>query len=263
MTTTLSSAAPSPFDITGRTALVTGSSRGIGLTFARGLASSGARVAVHGIDAAETEAAAAALADETGAQVHAVTFDVTDAAAVRAGVADVEAALGSIDILVNNAGIQRRHPLVEFPESDLDAILAVNLKAPFLVAQRVAVGMIARGSGKIVNTASVQSQLARPSITPYSASKGGIVMLTRGLCADLAAHGIQVNALAPGYIETDLTRALVKDEAFSAWVTGRTPAARWGQVEDLVGTLLYLVSPAADFVNGQTIFVDGGMTAVV
>lgn len=252
-----------PFTITGRTALVTGSSRGIGYALAAGLARSGAVVALHGFDAAETRASAERLRQETGVRVLPFTFDVTDRAAVTAGIAEIRAALGGLDILVNNAGIQRRHPLVEFPEAELDAILAVNLKAPFLVAQEVAEGMIARGSGKIVNIASIQSQLARPSITPYSASKGGVVMLTRGLCADLGPYGIQVNALAPGYIETELTRALVEDDDFSTWVRGRTPAARWGRVEDLVGTLLYLVSPAADFVNGQTIFVDGGMTAVV
>lgn len=252
-----------PFTITGRTAFVTGSSRGIGHSLAEALARAGVDVALHGIDPAETEAAATRLHQDTGARVVPFSFDVTDSAATAAGVEAIETALGRIDILVNNAGIQRRHPLLEFPEDDLDAILAVNLKAPFLVAQKVAAGMIARGSGKIVNIASIQSQLARPSITPYSASKGGIVMLTRGLCADLAEFGIQVNALAPGYIETELTRPLVEDEQFSTWVRGRTPAGRWGKVDDLVGTLLYLVSPAADFVNGQTIFVDGGMTAVV
>lgn len=253
----------SPFDITGRTALVTGSSRGIGYALARGLARAGAVVAVHGRDPLGVSAAAAQLARESGARVLPFAFDVTDAAAVTSGVIEVEQALGGIDILVNNAGIQRRHPLAEFPESELDAILAANLKAPFLLAQAAAGGMVARGHGKIVNIASIQSSLARPGITPYSASKGGVVMLTRGLCADLATHNIQVNALAPGYIETELTRALVDDADFSAWVCGRTPAGRWGVVDDLVGTLLYLVSPAADFVNGQTIYVDGGMTAVV
>lgn len=254
---------PHPFDITGRTAFVTGSSRGIGLSLARGLAESGAVVAVHGIDAAETTRTAADLAAETGARVVPFTFDVTDPEAVADGVAAIVAELGSIEILVNNAGIQRRHPLLEFPTAEWDAVLAVNLTAPFLVAQRVARGMIDQGHGKIVNIGSVQSQLARPSITPYSASKGGIVMLTKGLCADLGPHGVQVNALAPGYIETELTRALVDDPEFTSWVRGRTPAARWGRVSDLVGTLLYLVSPAADFVNGQVVYVDGGMTAVV
>ncbi|HEY0401339.1 MAG TPA: glucose 1-dehydrogenase [Blastococcus sp.] len=251
------------FDISGRTAFVTGSSRGIGLALARGLAVAGCEVVLHGMDPARCKDAATALAEETGASVHAVPFDITDAATVRAGVADVVATLGSVDILVNNAGIQRRHPLVEFPVEEWDEIVAINLTAPFLIAQQIAPSMISAGRGKIVNIGSVQSQLARPHITPYSASKGGVVMLTRGLCADLAALGIQVNALAPGYIRTELTRALVEDERFSAWVRERTPAARWGEVDDLVGGLLFLCSPAADFVNGQVLYIDGGMTAVI
>jgi gluconate 5-dehydrogenase len=255
--------ADQPFDISGRTALVTGSSRGIGLALARGLARAGCEVVLHGMDPARCKDAATALAEETGASVHAVPFDITDAATIRAGVAEVVATLGSVDILVNNAGIQRRHPLVEFPVEEWEEIVAINLTAPFLIAQQVAPSMISAGHGKIVNIGSVQSRLARPGITPYAASKGGIVMLTRGLCADLAAHGIQVNTLAPGYIRTELTRALVEDQQFSAWVRGRTPAARWGEVDDLVGGLLFLCSPAADFVNGQVLYVDGGMTAVV
>ena len=256
-------AAYQPFDINGKTAFVTGSSRGIGLRLARGLARSGCTLALHGLEKEETEAAAAELVAETGATVHTFWFDVTDHDAVRDGVASIVEALGQVDILVNNAGIQRRHPFVDFPVSDWNAIVAVNLTAAFLVSQQIAKGMIERGSGKIVNIGSVQSMLARPSITPYAVTKGGIVMLTKGLCADLAGHNIQVNALAPGYIETDLTRALVDDEEFSAWVRGRTPAARWGTIEDLVGTLLFLVSPAANFVNGQVVYVDGGMTSVV
>lgn len=164
---------------------------------------------------------------------------------------------------MNNAGIQRRGAFLDFARSDWDDLVATNLTGAFVLTQRVARGMVERGSGKIINIGSVQSRLARPGITPYSTTKGGIVMLTQGLCADLAPSGIQANALAPGYFATELTSALVADEEFSAWVRTRTPAGRWGEVGDLVGALVFLASPASDFVNGQVLYVDGGMTAVV
>ncbi|MET1005383.1 MAG: SDR family oxidoreductase, partial [Propionibacteriaceae bacterium] len=176
---------------------------------------------------------------------------------------DLETDWGTPDILVNNAGIQRRAPFTEFTLDNWNDLVATNLTSAFLVSQRVARGMVDRGSGKIINIGSVQSQLARPGIAPYSATKGGIVMLTKGLCADLGPRGIQANALAPGYFETELTQALVEDEQFTRWVTTRTPAGRWGKVEDLVGGLVFLASGASDFVNGQILYVDGGMTAVV
>jgi gluconate 5-dehydrogenase len=251
------------FDLTGRSALVTGSSRGIGFALAQGLLQAGARVVVHGRDVDAAESAAARLRAATGGETMVATFDLTDPAAVDSGVARIEQRWGTPDILVNNAGIQRRTSFVDFSVADWNDLVATNLTSAFLVGQRVARGMVERGHGKIINIGSVQSQLARPGIAPYSATKGGIVMLTKGMCADLGPHGIQANALAPGYFATELTKALVADEAFTAWVTGRTPAGRWGEVGDLVGGLVFLSSSASDFVNGQVLYVDGGMTAVV
>ena len=253
----------SRFDITGRTALVTGSSRGIGYALARTLLESGARVVIHGRNEVVVRSSAEQLASETGGVTRVATFDVTDAEAVDEGVSDLESDWGTPDILVNNAGLQRRAPLTEFPIADWYELVATNLTSAFLMSRRLAQGMVTRGSGKIINIGSVQSQLARPSIAAYSATKGGIVMLTKGLCADLAPFGIQANAIAPGYFATKLTQALVDDNEFSAWVQARTPAGRWGQVEDLAGALLFLASDASTFVNGQTLYVDGGMTAVI
>ena len=252
-----------PFDLTGTTALVSGSSRGIGLALAKGLLQAGSRVTIHGRNLDQVKATARALAEETGGQTRVSTFDVTDHAAVDRGIAEIEQEWGTPDILVNNAGIQRRAPFTEFTLEDWNDLVATNLTSAFLVSQRVSHGMVERGSGKIINIGSVQSQLARPGIAPYSATKGGIVMLTKGLCADLGPKGIQTNALAPGYFSTELTQALVANEEFTQWVTTRTPAGRWGEVEDLVGGLVFLASSASNFVNGQVLYVDGGMTAVV
>ena len=251
------------FDIAGKTALVTGSSRGIGRALAEGLAAQGARVVIHGRDRSQVDATIADIAEATGAEFMGATFDVSVQSDVDAGIAQIEKEWGALDILVNNAGIQRRAPFLEFSLEDWNDLVATNLTSAFLVGQRVARGMAQRGSGKIINIGSVQSLLGRPSIAPYAATKGGVAMLTKGMCADLAGMGIQVNALAPGYFSTELTKALVADPEFSAWVGKRTPAGRWGEVEELVGTLIYLSSSASNFVNGQVIFVDGGMTAVV
>ena len=251
------------FDIAGKTALVTGSSRGIGRALAEGLAAQGARVVIHGRDAAQVELAIKEISASTGAELIGATFDVSVQSEVESGIAQIEKAWGTPDILVNNAGIQRRAPFLEFTLEDWNDLVATNLTSAFLVGQRVARGMAERGSGKIINIGSVQSLLGRPSIAPYSATKGGVAMLTKGMCADLAGMGIQVNALAPGYFSTELTKALVADPEFSAWVGKRTPAGRWGEVDELIGTLIYLSSGASNFVNGQIIFVDGGMTAVV
>ncbi|MDX3309477.1 SDR family oxidoreductase [Streptomyces sp. NPDC054884] len=247
------------FDISGRTALVTGSSRGIGLALARGLAEADCTVVLNGRDAGRLAQAAAGLPGT----VHTSVFDVTDGPSVRAGLADVEDRVGPLDILVNNAGMQLRAPLLEFADSDWHRVLDANVTSAFLVGREAARGMIARGHGKIVNICSLQSEVARPGIAPYAAAKGALKMLTKGMCADWGPHGVQVNGLGPGYIETELTRPLVEDEEFSAWVRRRTPAGRWGRTEDLVGGVLFLVSPAADFVGGQVLYVDGGMTSVL
>jgi gluconate 5-dehydrogenase len=242
------------FDVRGRRALVTGSTRGIGRALAGGLVEAGCEVVVHGRDPEGVRAAAA----EIGAR-HAVAFDVTDSAAVEAALTG----LGDLDILVNNVGMQHREPLLELDEQVWRRMLDVNVTSAYLVGRAVARGMVERGAGKIVNVASVQSRLARPGIAAYATTKGALKMLTQGMCADWAPAGVQVNALAPGYIDTELTAPLVADPEFSEWVRRRTPAGRWGRPEDLVGALLFLVSPASDFVNGQTLYVDGGMVAVV
>ncbi|MCZ4066130.1 SDR family oxidoreductase [Microbacterium sp. H37-C3] len=251
------------FDVTGRVALVTGSSRGLGRSLALALARAGARVVVHGRDAEAVERTRREAAEAGSPEPVAAVFDVTDAAAVEAGVAAIVTEVGVPDILVNNAGIQRRAPFAEFSVSDWDEIVAANLNGVFYVARFVAPGMVERGSGKIVNIASVQSALARQTIAPYSATKGAVAQLTKGMAADLARHNVQVNALSPGYFATEMNRALVDDADFSAWLTQRTPAQRWGDFSELDGALLFLCSDASSFVSGQNIFVDGGMTAVV
>jgi len=247
------------FDLKGRRALVTGSSQGIGLALARGLAEHGATLVLNGRDRSKLEAAAAALRD-AGHLVDVADFDVTDAEAVKDGVDQIEREVGAIDILVNNAGMQFRAPLEDFPAERWEQLLKTNVSSVFYVGQAVARHMIGRGAGKIINIASVQSELARPSIAPYTATKGAVKNLTRGMCTDWAKYGLQVNAIAPGYFKTPLNQALVDSAEFSSWLEKRTPAARWGEVEELVGAAVFLASNASSFVNGHTLYVDGGIT---
>lgn len=250
------------FDLHGKRALITGSTRGIGLALATGLAHAGAAIVINGRE----EAPARALADQfraQGLEADIAIFDVANAERVKPVIDDIETRIGAIDILVNNAGIQRRAPLEDFETSDWNALMRVNLDGAFHVSKAVARHMLPRGRGKIINVCSVQSALARPTIAPYAASKGALRMLTQGMCADWAKHGIQANAIAPGYFATELNRALVDDAEFSAWLCKRTPAGRWGRVEELCGAAVFLASEASSFVNGQTLFVDGGLTSVV
>jgi gluconate 5-dehydrogenase len=248
------------FDLSGRTALITGSSAGIGFALARGLAGAGARLVLNGRDAMRLAAAARQLRGE-GAVVHEAAFDAGDAGAVAAAVARIEAEVGPIDILVNNAGMQKRAPLQDFAQADWHTLMRTNLDSVFIVGQAVARRMIPRGQGKIINICSVQSELGRPGIAPYTASKGAVKMLTKGMAIDFGPHGIQVNGLGPGYFKTELNQALVDDPAFSAWLIGRTPSRRWGDVEDLVGAAVFLASDASRFVNGHILYVDGGVTS--
>jgi gluconate 5-dehydrogenase len=250
------------FDLSGTLALVTGSSQGIGLALARGLGEAGARIVLNGRDAAKLDEAAAALR-EAGLEVATAPFDVTDADACQAAVARIESEVGPVSILVNNAGIQRRAPFVDFPAQGYHDVMRTNVDGVFFVTQAVARGMIERKSGKIVNICSVTSELGRPTIIPYATSKGAVRMMTRALCAELARHNIQVNGIGPGYIETELNTALLNDKAFSSWVEARTPAGRWGKVDELVGAAVFLSSRASDYVNGHILYVDGGMTASV
>jgi gluconate 5-dehydrogenase len=247
------------FSLAGRRALVTGSSQGIGFALAGALAGAGASVVLNGRNPSKLAAAAAKLREAGHASVDTAPFDATEEAAVSSAAAS----LGAIDILVNNTGINIRGPLEKTLLADWETVIRTNLTSAFLVARALAPAMIARGSGKIVNICSLMSELARPTIAPYAAAKGGLKMLTRSMCAEWARHGIQANGIAPGYILTELTAPLAADPRFDSWIKGRTPAGRWGSVADLTGACVFLASPAADFINGQIITVDGGISAVI
>jgi len=249
------------FRLTGRRALITGSSGGIGLALARALAQAGAHVILNGRDAGKL-AATTALLQAEGLSASSMGFDVTDGEAVRAAIEQIEAQ-GPIDILVNNAGMTLRTPLHEFADADWHRIMQTNLDSAYYVGQAVARKMIPRGRGKIVNICSVQSELGRPGIAPYMATKGAMKMLTKGMAIDWGPHGLQVNGLGPGYFKTELTQALVDDPVFSAWLVNRTPSRRWGDVEDLGPAIVFLASEASRFVNGHILYVDGGVTATL
>ena len=248
----------SPFDLSGRVALITGAYRGLGFAIARGMADAGATVILNGRKHDELSRAAKSL---PGADI--AVFDVTKRDAIAKAVKEVIERHGRIDILVNNAGIQRRAPFAEFPQQDWDDIIATNLTAPFVVSQAVVPGMIERKHGKIIHIASLMSDLARPTVVPYTAAKGGVRQLTRGMAIELAPHNIQVNAIAPGYFATEMNRALIDNEEFDAWVRKRTPAGRWGEPEEIAGLAVFLASNAANYMTGQVLVMDGGMSVAL
>lgn len=253
---------PSPFDLSGRLALVTGSSRGLGLAMATALAGAGARVVLNGRDPVALGKAAADLA-ETGATVSALAFDVTSPDSVGEAIAHCEAEIGPIDILVNNAGMQIRGPLDTYSHDNFESLLSAHVVSTFSVSKTVAQHMLARGRGKIINICSVLTDRARPSAGAYGAAKAAIANLTRGMAADWAPRGLHINAIAPGYFKTELNAALVADAAFDSWVCQRTPMGRWGNVEELGPAAIFLASDASSFVNGHILYVDGALTATI
>ena len=250
------------FDLTGDTALVTGSSRGLGRAMAQGLAAAGATIVLNGSDAGRLAAAAAEMRADSYT-VHEACFDITDEAAIVATFARLDTEGIAIDILVNNAGIQLRKLLVELATAEWQRVIDTNLTSAFVVGREAAKRMIPRKRGKVINIGSLTSELARATVGPYTVAKGGIKMLTRAMAAEWAEHGIQANAIGPGYMLTDMNQALIENPTFDAWVKGRTPARRWGKPDELIGTAVYLASSASDYVNGQIIYVDGGMLAVL
>ena len=250
------------FDLSGRTAFITGSTRGLGQAIARGLGDAGARLVINGRSAKNVAAVAAEMRD-AGNDVIEAAFDVVSEAEVVATFERLDAEGVSVDILVNNAGIQHRQPMVELALADWQRVIDTNLTSAFLIGREAARRMIPRGYGKIINIGSLTSELARATVIPYTVAKGGVKMLTKGMAAEWAKSGIQANAIGPGYMLTDMNEALVNNPEFDAWVKGRTPAARWGKPEELVGAAVFLASSASDYVNGQIIYVDGGMLSVL
>ena len=250
------------FDLTGRIALVTGSTQGIGLAMAEGLAAHGATVIINGRNPNRLAKVIETMQDK-GIAMRGSLFDVTDRRQIDSGIESIETHIGPIDILINNAGMQHRAPLEDFPTDKWDELIRTNISSIFHVSQSVARRMIPRGRGKIINIGSVQSELARPSIAPYTMTKGAVRNLTRGMCADWAKHGLQINGIGPGYFKTPLNQALVDSEEFSDWLKKRTPAARWGETRELAGAAVFLASDASSFVNGHMLYVDGGITASV
>jgi gluconate 5-dehydrogenase len=250
------------FDLTGKTALITGSSRGLGRAMAEGLATAGAHVIINGTNKAKVDEAVTAMR-AAGMSCEGIAFDVTDEPAIVAAFNGFDAKDTHVDILINNAGIQFRKPMVELATEDWRRVIETNLTSAFIIGREAAKRMIPRGAGKIINIGSLMSGLGRATVVPYTAAKGGIKSLTQGMTAEWAGFGIQANAIGPGYMLTDMNQPLIDNPTFNAWVVGRTPSKRWGNPDELVGTAVFLSSAASNYVNGQIIYVDGGMTAIL
>ena len=250
------------FDLTGKVALVTGSSRGLGYAIAEGLAQAGATVILNGQNAERLEQTKQTFTDK-GYTVYASQFDVTDNKAIQSQIAQLQDTVGTIDILVNNAGIQYREPLEDFDVDEWRRVIDVNLTGVFLTSQAVVPGMIAQQSGKIINIASLMSEVSRRTVSAYVSSKGAVKQLTKSMATEWAGHNIQINAIGPGYFKTEMNTALLNDPEFNNWVKGRAPAGRWGEPEELVGITVFLASKASSYINGQTFYVDGGMLSTL
>ncbi|RKX33258.1 MAG: gluconate 5-dehydrogenase [Verrucomicrobia bacterium] len=250
------------FSLKGKIALVTGSSRGLGFIFAQGLAEAGATVVLNGTNEATLGQAVEAMKRD-GHDAHGRAFDISDSGACARNITAIESEIGPVGVLINNAGIQIRRPMHEFDDADWERIIKINLSSMYYVSKYVLPGMMERKAGKIINIGSVQSELGRPTIVPYTVTKGGVKMLTKGMAAEYGKNNIQVNGIGPGYFETELTRPLVEDKDFNAWLCARTPANRWGDPKELKGAAIFLASEASNYVNGHMLYVDGGLTACV
>jgi gluconate 5-dehydrogenase len=251
------------FSLQGKTALVTGGSYGIGFAIAQALAEAGAAIAFNDIKQELVDKGLAAY-KEAGIAAHGYVCDVTDEVAVQAMVAKIQADVGAVDILVNNAGIIKRIPMTEMSAEEFRKVIDVDLNAPFICAKAVIPSMIQKGHGKIINICSMMSELGRETVSAYAAAKGGLKMLTRNICSEYGGHNIQCNGIGPGYIATPQTAPLREDgHPFNSFIIAKTPAARWGTVEDLMGPAVFLASEASDFVNGHILYVDGGILAYI